>query len=91
MSTTYTLSRDLSTLLGCRRTLNRTEVLIAIAAYASRRGLLSDDRQSISPDSALSVFTGDTDPVYLKDLFLTLRGHVAPVKVDATPALATKA
>ncbi len=72
----YTLTRDIATLLGIGRTASRNDILTAFIRYSLSHGLLEDDRTQITPDAALTALCGSPDPFPIKDMFLELRPHI---------------
>jgi chromatin remodeling complex protein RSC6 len=82
----YTLSRDIATLLGLGRIATRNDILTAFLRYSITHGLL-EDRTQITPDAALTVLCGSADPFPVKDMFLELRPHI---KAVPAPAVASK-
>ena len=71
----HALSKDLSALVGNKKAASRTDILAAIIRYATQHDLVTD-RHTITPDTTLADLLGTTDPIHIKDLFISLRPHL---------------
>jgi chromatin remodeling complex protein RSC6 len=78
----YTLSRDIATLLGLGRVATRNDILTAFLCYGMAHGLI-EDRTQITPDAAIATLCGSADPFPIKDMFLELRPHIKAVPATA--------